>query len=255
MSTGAADSSPKLTPGSPYELRHERARPATDVQHAPVGAHPYEIGKRRGELTRVPPHEVGAANVAAVDPSQPFVAAAAERHPGVAVQRAAAGELPYGDDAFGAALAQLVVRFMSDAVAGLREMARVTRAGGIVAASVWDLAGGRAPMSPFWRAVRDLRADVEDEAGRAGTRAGQLGELFEAAGLSTVDETELAASVEYETFEDWWRPYTLGVGPAGKYVAELDADDQAQLREHCRELLPRAPFTVKAVAWAARGVT
>ncbi len=79
------------------------------------------------------------------------------------MQRATAEDLPYEDATFDAALAQLVVHFMTGAVGGLREMARVTRSGGVVAASVWDLAGGRAPISPFWQAVRELKVDAEDE--------------------------------------------------------------------------------------------
>ncbi|HWG55667.1 MAG TPA: hypothetical protein VNT58_04005, partial [Gaiellaceae bacterium] len=61
------------------------------------------------------------------------------------------------------------------------------------------------------------------------------------------------AAVEYESFEEWWRPYTFGVGPAGKYAGSLDEGARAELREACRRLLPEAPFTLEATAWAARG--
>ena len=88
----------------------------------------------------------------AADSSDPFVDAAVARHPGLEVRLAAAEDLPFDDDAFDAALAQLVVHFMSDPVAGLGEMARVTRRGGVVAACVWDHAGGRGPLSPLWQA-------------------------------------------------------------------------------------------------------
>ena len=60
--------------------------------------------------------------------------------------------------------------------------------------------------------------------------------------------------VEHPTFEDWWEPFTLGVGPAGAYAAGLDPERQAELRERCRELLPAAPFVLTARAWAARGL-
>lgn len=161
--------------------------------------------------------------------------------------------MPFPDDAFDAALAQLVVHFMTDPVAGLAEMARVTRADGVVAASVWDHAGGRAPTSPFWRAARDLAPASKDESGLAGARAGHLAELFAAAGLRDVEEAELDATVEYETFEEWWHPYTLGVGPAGAYAASLGETELQALRDRCRELLPEAPFSLTATAWAARG--
>lgn len=67
-------------------------------------------------------------------------------------------------------------------------------------------------------------------------------------------ESALSVKVEHASFEEWWEPFTLGVGPAGGYAASLDAKRQAQLRELCREMLPTAPFILTARAWAARGV-
>lgn len=226
-----------------------------DLAGIAVGQRALDVGCGPGALTGELVARLGAENVAAVDPSEPFVAAARERHPGVDVRLAPAEELPYPDDAFDAALAQLVVHFMADAVAGIREMARVTRAGGAVAASVWDMAGGRAPLSLFWQAARQLNPRAEDESHLAGARARHLAELFDAAGLRHVEEAELTASATYESFEEWWQPYTLGVGPAGVYAASLGEDDQAALRERCRELLPEAPFTLTATAWAVRGLS
>jgi SAM-dependent methyltransferase len=225
-----------------------------DLAGVAAGQRALDVGCGPGALTGELVARLGAESVAAVDPSEPFVAAARERHPGVDVRRATAEQLPHEDDAFDAVLAQLVVHFMADAVAGIREMARVTRAGGAVAASVWDMAGGRAPISPFWEAARQLNPRAEDESQLAGARARHLAELFEAAGLRDVEEAELSASVAYETFDEWWRPYTLGVGPAGAYATSLGEDELEALRERCRELLPEAPFTLTATAWAARGL-
>jgi SAM-dependent methyltransferase len=189
-----------------------------------------------------------------VDPSEPFVAAARERHPGVSVQLAAAEDLPFEDEAFDAALAQLVVHFMADPVAGLRELARVTRDGGVVAACVWDHAGGKGPLSPFWEAARRLDPRVADESALAGAREGHLAELFGAAGLREIEEGVLSVSVVHQSFEEWWEPFELGVGPAGAFVGALDEQRKAELRELCRELLPAAPFAPPARAWAARGL-
>jgi SAM-dependent methyltransferase len=212
-----------------------------------------DVGCGPGALTAELVGRLGADAVSAVDPSESFVTAARERHPGVDVQQAAAEELPFADHAFGAALAQLVVHFMADPVAGLREMARVTSAGGVVAACVWDHAGGRGPLSTFWEAARDLDPDVEDESDLAGARQGHLVELFEAAGLRDIEDGDLSVDVEHPSFEEWWEPYTFGVGPPGGLVARLDPDRQDQLRERCREILPDAPFVVSAHVWAARG--
>jgi SAM-dependent methyltransferase len=213
-----------------------------------------DVGCGPGALTGELVSRAGADNVAAVDPSESFVAAARERHPGVDVRLAPAEELPHPEDEFDAALAQLVVHFMADAVAGLREMARVTKSGGVVAASVWDMAGQRSPLSPFWVAARRLRPTAQDEAGLAGVRQGHLADLFAAAGLGEVEVAEHTAAVRYESFEEWWVPYTLGVGPAGAYAVSLPEDEREALREEARRVLPEPPFTIAATAWAVRGV-
>ena len=212
-----------------------------------------DVGCGPGALTAELVMRLGPESVAAVDPSEPFVAAARARQPGVDVVQASAEQLPFPDGAFDAALAQLVVHFMSDPVAGLTEMARVTRRDGVVAACVWDHAGGQGPLSTFWNAARELDPGVSDESHLAGAREGHLAELFGAAGLRQIEETTVAASLEHATFEAWWDPFTGGVGPAGAHVAGLDAERRAELRERCRRILPAAPFVLTARAWAARG--
>ena len=212
-----------------------------------------DVGCGPGALTGELVKRVGADGVSAVDPSETFVAAVSERCCGVDVRRVAAEGLPFVDGGFDAALAQLVVHFMSDPVRGLGEMARVTRRGGVVAACVWDHAGGSGPLSAFWQAARELDSDVDDESDLAGTREGHLAELLAAAGLRNVESAVLSVSVEHPSFEEWWEPFTLGVGPAGAYVLGLDPARRAELRERCREALPTPPFTLTARAWAARG--
>ena len=225
-----------------------------DFAAVAAGQRVLDVGCGPGALTAELVTRLGPAAVSAVDPSEPFVAAAQERYPGVSVRRAAAEQLPFGDRAFDAALAQLVVHFMADPVVGLREMARVTRKHGVVAACVWDHAGGQGPLSLFWEAARELDPDVEDESQLAGAREGHLAQLFQAAGLPEIEESALSVSVEHPSFEDWWEPFTLGVGPAGGYAAGLDAKRQALLRERCHEMLPAIPFVLTARAWAARAL-
>jgi SAM-dependent methyltransferase len=162
---------------------------------------------------------------------------------------AAAEQLPFSDDTFDVTVAQLVVHFMTAPVTGLREMARVTQPGGMVAACVWDHAGARGPLAAFWQAVRELDPGARDESGLAGVREGHLARLFSQAGLSVTRDTTLTVGVSHSTFEEWWQPFTFGVGPAGAYVASLDEDHRAALRERCRAMLS-LPIHISATAWA-----
>ncbi len=147
------------------------------------GQRAIDVGCGPGALTAKLVSRLGADAVAAADPSESFVAAARERHPGVDVRQASAEALPFPDDRFDAALAQLVVHFMTNPVAGLHEMARVVRARGVVVTCVWDYAGARGALGPFWKAARELDPDAVDESKLAGARPGHLTELMEAAGL------------------------------------------------------------------------
>ena len=108
-------------------------------------------------------------------------------------------------------------------------------------------------LSPLWEAARELDPDVAGESQLVGSTEGDLRELFAGAGLSEVEETTVSVTVEHPTFEEWWEPFTLGVGPAGSYVAGLDPERQERLREQCRASLPDAPFRLTAHAWTARG--
>jgi SAM-dependent methyltransferase len=224
-----------------------------DMAGLTAGRRALDVGCGPGALTGELVSRLGPEAVSAVDPSQPFVEAVRERYPGVDTQRGSAERLPFPDGRFDAALAQLVVHFMTDPVSGLGEMRRVTRQEGVVAACVWDHAGHRGPLSPFWEAARRLDPAVEDESHLPGVREGHLGELFLAAGLRQVELTSLTVTVEHPTFDDWWEPFTLGVGPAGSYTASLDPERQVELRELARANLPKPPFVVSALAWAARG--
>ena len=225
-----------------------------DLARLSSGDRALDVGCGPGALTAELVARLGASSVAAVDPSESFVAAARARQPDVDVRRASAEALPFTDGEFDAALAQLVVHFMTDPVAGLREMARVTRRERIVAACVWDHAGERTPVSTFWRAARDLGLPTQDESALAGAREGHLVELFKASGLRDVEQSELVARVDYSSFDDWWKPFSFGVGPAGAAYAALSADQKERVRERCEALLPPAPFELASFAWAARGI-
>jgi SAM-dependent methyltransferase len=232
------------------------SEPLADTFVELAGLHPgqraLDVGCGPGALTARLVDRLGVDHVAAVDPSEPFVSATAARFPGLDVRSGAAEDLPYDDDAFDAALAQLVVHFMADPVAGLAEMRRVTRPGGVVAACVWDHAGGHGPLSPFWHAVQALDPTAPGEGELAGTWEGHLAELATAAGLHDVEPGRLTVVSRFATFDEWWEPYTYGVGPAGEHVRGLDEDAREVLRAECERRLPPAPFEVTATAWSVR---
>jgi SAM-dependent methyltransferase len=230
--------------------------PFADVGLAGVdpGAPVLDVGCGPGMLTCVLALRQGEAAVSAVDPVEAFVRATATAYPLADVRRAAAEDLPFADGTFGATLAQLVVHFMNDPAAGIREMARVTAQGGRVSACVWDHSGGTGALSGFWGVVQRYDPAAEGEAALPGSAAGDLTRLFTGAGLREVEETMLTVQVSFATFEEWWHPFTLGVGPAGAYVDGLNQIERAGLMDALREQYGDGPFVVEAGAWTATGL-
>jgi SAM-dependent methyltransferase len=217
------------------------------------GMHVLDVGSGPGALSAALVERVGQGTVAAADPMPAFVQALRQRLPGVTAEVAPAETLPYPDATFDASLANLVVSFMSDPHTGVAEMARVTRPGGTVAATVWQHADGIGPLTPFWRGVRSIDPDVTGEDAMVGAARGQLATLLGECGLGDVREGALEVSVEFDQVDTWWEPFTYGVGPAGAYLAAQTAERQEQIRTACAELLGPPPFTVVGQAWCAAG--
>jgi SAM-dependent methyltransferase len=218
-----------------------------------------DVGCGPGGLTAQAAELVGAAQVAAVDPSEPFAEACRARVPGVDVRVASAESLPFGDESFDAVLSQLVVNFLADAPAGVAEMRRVARPGGLVGACVWDYAGEMLLLRTFWDAAVELdptgaRPLHEGHAMRY-SNPDDLGALWSEAGLEGVEVSQLDVEASYDDFDDLWQPLTTGVGPAGSYATSLDPERQEALRSRMRALLgdPSGSFTLTARAWCALG--
>jgi SAM-dependent methyltransferase len=224
------------------------------------GQRALDVGCGPGALTTELAALLGAEHVAAVDPSVPFVEACRARLPGVRVQVASAAALPFDDGAFDDALAQLVVNFMTDPLAGVREMRRVTRRVGTVAAAVWDYAGEMTLLRAFWDAAVALEPEAaERDEGRCMahcTRA-TLGSLWSQAGLAEVEVGPAIMGAGYDDFEDLWSPLEVGVGPAGAYAASLEPQQQAALKDELRRRLcvgdGDRPFRLTARAWVVVG--
>ncbi|HEY2053720.1 MAG TPA: class I SAM-dependent methyltransferase [Solirubrobacterales bacterium] len=211
-----------------------------------------DVGCGPGGLTAELAGRVGVPNVAAIDPAEQFVAACRQRNPGADVRQGVAEALPWEDDAFDAALSCLVIAFMRDADAGVGEMARVTRPGGKVGICMWDIAGGGMTMLHlFWSAMKAVKPEVEGERRLVGIADGEIAERLERAALRDVAAGSLVVSAPYSGFEDFWEPFTFGVGPAGQALAGLDAGQKDAVREDLRAKLPAGSFSLEARSWYA----
>ena len=252
------------TPAEAYD-RHigrygaELARALIAAAGVEPGDRALDVGCGPGALTRELAALLGADHVAAVDPSEPFAAACRARVPGARVEVAAGESLPFEDDTFDRALAQLVVNFMTDPVAGVREMARVTRGGGTVAAAVWDYAGEMTILRTFWDAAVALdpaAADRDEGRTMPCCTPGELEELGAAAGLGDACVDEVVVSAGYDGFEDLWRPLESGVAPSGAYVVSLAPEARTDFKQELRRRLGAGddPFTLTARAWVLAGV-
>lgn len=211
-----------------------------------------DVGCGPGAQLRALLRERPADELVGVDPSRSFLEAARERFPGVDVREGRAEALPFEDDAFTATIAGLVVHFLDDAAAGIAEMVRVTEPGGVVGATVWDIAGGRTPYTVFSRALAGSTEDPPQPP-PLGSRPGDLAGLLLDAGCRDVEETAIGVEVGFASFDEWWEPYTLGVSRPGARLQALPEVERERVRERCRHMLGDGPFRVSAVAWAARG--
>jgi SAM-dependent methyltransferase len=222
------------------------------------GSRALDVGCGPGALTGALAGLLGAGNVAAVDPSEPFARACAERVPGARVEVAAAERLPFPDGSFDVALSQLVVNFMTDAPAGVREMRRVTRPGGTLASAVWDYADGMTLLRRFWDAAVALdpaAADLDEGRSMPYCTPDELERLWREAGLKATRVEELVVDAGYAGFDDLWRPLESGVGPSGAYVASLAPERRERLRAELRRSLAvgEEPFRLSARAWCVVG--
>jgi SAM-dependent methyltransferase len=185
------------------------------------------------------------ASVAAADPSPEFVAVLRERFPAVDVHEAPAESLPFETDAFDVGLAQLVMAFVSDAPAAVAEMARVARR---VGTCMWGVAEVDM-FAAIDRTAEAVGASQATEPRRYRT-AQELHDLFAPHG--EVESAELDVTAGYRDFDEFWQAMGRGVGPAGQWIASLDADTRERAHEELFRQLgsPAGPFELRARAFA-----
>lgn len=205
------------------------------------GMHSLDVGAGTGALTAELVRRGG--EVAAAEPSAAFAAALRSRFPGLDVRQTGAEELSWPDDSFDVALAQLVVAFMSDASAGVREMRRVA---GVVAVCMWD-SEGMEMLAAIDRTRDALGVSRGDSPYRSRAEIEQL--------VGDGAESELLeVDADYVDFEDFWSALVGGVGPAGAWAVALDDEQRATARAELFRQLgePEGPFTLTGRAWAAK---
>ena len=217
-----------------------------------------DVGCGPGALTTVLVDRLGADAVAACDPAPGFVAECAARHPGIRVELGRAESIPFDTGEFDHAMAQLVLHFVSDPELTARELMRVVRPGGSVAACVWDFDDGMEMLRCFWDAALEIDPGAPDEARtlRFG-RPGEIAELFRSSGMVDVTESTLSVASDYAGFDELWNGFLAGVGPAGAHCLSLDDGDRERLRAALFVRLgePAGPITLGAVARCAVGRT
>ena len=220
-----------------------------------------DVGCGTGALSAAILDHCSPVSVVGVEPSEGFLEKAKEQLGArVLLRRGSAAEIPLEDRSVDVAVSGFVLNFVSDALAGVREMARVTTAGGTIAAYVWDYAGRMEMMRYFWDAAVDLHPDAAklDEGGRFPLcRPEPLAELFASAGLGGTEVTAIDITTSFASFEDYWRPFLGGQGPAPAYAMALDETARVRLRDRLRERMPLqadGSISLSARAWAVRAV-
>lgn len=228
---------------------------------APPAARWIDIGCGTGVLTSAILAACEPKRVLGVDSAAPFLEAAKERirDPRVAFVKGDALAIPEGDGAFGMAVSGLVLNFVPDKDAAIREMIRVVRPGGTVALYVWDYAGHMQAMRCFFdvaTALDPAARDFDDGVKAPICRPGPLRDLFLGAGLTGVEVRAIDIPTAFESFEDYWAPFLGGTGSAPKYCMSLDEAAREHLREAVRRRLPTGPdgeILLAARAWAVKG--
>jgi SAM-dependent methyltransferase len=220
-----------------------------------------DVGCGTGMLSEAILDRAAPARLTAVDPSEAFVEAAAERLAGRPAE-ARVGDamaLPLEDGAVDVTVSGLVLNFVPEPAAGLSEIGRVTRSGGMVGAYVWDYAQGMQMLRRFWDAATavDPRASDLDEGRRTSiTQPGPLGDLFAGAGLTDVEVRDIVVPTRFQSFDDLWSPFLAGHAPAPAFVVSLEPEQREELRERLRasvQELDDGAIELTARAWAARG--
>jgi SAM-dependent methyltransferase len=251
--------------GDPYERYVGRwsrqvAPRFLDWLRVPEGRRWLDVGCGTGALAAAILDRCAPASVVAIEPSPGFRDVATRNLAGkAAVHAGSATEIPLAGGSADVAVSGLVLNFVPDTQAALREMSRVLGPGGTVGAYVWDYAGKMELMRFFWDAAAELDRDAAplDEGTRFPLcRAAALEQAFAAPGLRDVRVSAIDIPTRFSSFDDYWQPFLGGQGPAPAYAMSLTEEARGRLRDRIRARLkpePDGAIALVARAWAVRG--
>jgi SAM-dependent methyltransferase len=220
-----------------------------------------DVGSGTGSLARAIAARFPSARVTGVDPASDYVSYATQKlgSDHLRFEVGDARQLEHSNAAFDKVLSSLSLNFVPNSARALREMIRVTKQGGVVAAAVWDYAGGMQMLRVFWDEARGIDSEVapRDESNTPLCREGALASLWREEGLQGVQATQLTVVLQFASFDDYWAPFLLGQGPAGAYVASLSRAQQVELAQRLRKRLigdgPDQAIEMPSRAWAVKG--
>lgn len=228
----------------------------------PAGKRWLDVGCGTGALSAAILDHCAPSSVVGADPSDGFLELATRNLAGKARFLAGnAAALPLDGGACDVVVSGLVLNFVPALPAALSEMRRVTALGGTIAAYVWDYADGMEIIRYFWDAAASL--DPAAAGLHEGTRfpvcqPSALSTAFQEAGLTDVETTTIEVMAEFTDFEDYWRPFLGGQGPAPAYAMSLPEEQRVMLRARLKSTLPPTAggaISLRARAWAVRGAT
>jgi trans-aconitate methyltransferase len=221
-----------------------------------------DVGCGPGTLTKLVVAGYQPEKVVAFDSSPEFIAYARQSlpHPAVQFEVGNAKALQLSANTVDAVVSGLVLNFVPQPDAALKEMVKVTKPGGKIGVFVWDYAAGMQMLRYFWDAAAalDPRAKALDEGIRFPLcKEGQLESLFYKAGLNQVEAAPIEVTAEFESFADYWQPFLGHVGPAGDYTMSLNRHDRKRLEVRLRQSLPideTGALSLSARAWAVKAI-
>ncbi len=253
--------------GAGYELQMGRwsqrlASPFIDFAGVGSGERVLDMGCGTGSLTAEIARRDRDGSVFGLDFSQAYVEFAARNN--VGHHRFLVGDgaaLPFPDGVFDRSLSQLVLHFVPEPAVAISELRRVTRPGGVVAATVWDAGGGVMVNRLFCDTAAAVAPGGEVFRhrifARPLTQPGQLARVWREAGFVGVGESTVTIRMDFESFDDYWAPYVGGDGPYAAFVSTLDDAVRATLSEAVRRAflsgMADGPRSFTASAWAVRG--